>query len=176
MAVVDQNSHHRKHLLLYGDFTYFPILVHLRDVDGRVLAVVPFTDTLRHARRQTPVVNATQTARDVFAGGLAERRLRELNHHFDVEVVTHEPVSGDSDRERSIQLVRDVCLDDESLKPATVLRLRTPPAGERRERVHVRRCQGQTRVGVGVVETPHHFHLDWRVEEWISWNKSHDSS
>ena len=146
----------------------------LRDVDGRVLAVLPVTETLRQASRQTPVVNAAQSARGVFPGGWTERRLRESDHHFDVGVVAHEIVSGDSDRERSLQLVRDLCLDDESVEPANVLRLRTPPAGERRERVHVRRGQGQTRVGVGVVETPHHFHRDGRVENGVSWNKSND--
>ena len=62
-------------------------------------------------------------------------------------------VSDDSNRERRLQLVRDVCLDDESLEPANVLGLGTPPARERRDRVHVRRGQAQTRVGVGVVKT-----------------------
>ena len=62
-------------------------------------------------------------------------------------------VSDDSNRERRLQLVRDVCLDDESLEPANVLGLGTPPARERPDRVHVRRGQAQTRVGVGVVKT-----------------------
>ena len=163
------------HTLLYGDFTYFPILVHLRDVDGRVLAVLPVTETLRHARRQTPVVNAAHRARGVFTGEWTERSIRESDHDFEVGDVAHETVSGDSDRERCHQLVRDLCLDDESLEPANVLGLRTPPAGEDRERVHVRGGQGQTRVGVGVVETPHHFHRDRRVENGVSWNKSNDS-
>ena len=90
---------HRKHILLYGDFTYFPVVVHLRDVDNRVFAVLPVTATLRHARRQTPVVNATQSARGVFPGDWAERRLRQSDHHIDVGVVAHETVSGESDRE-----------------------------------------------------------------------------
>ena len=140
-----------------------------------MFAVLPVTETLRHARRQTPVVNAAQSARDVFPGGWAERPLRESDHHSDVGVVANETMSGDSDRERCLQLVWDLCLDDESLEPANVLGLRTPPAGERRERVHVRGGQGQTRVGVDVVETPHHFHRSGRVENGVSWNKSNDS-
>ena len=78
--------------------------------------------------------------------------------------VAHGAVPGDADCERRVQLDRDLCLKDKSLDPANVLRLRTPPAGGRRERVHVRRGQGQPRVGVGVVETPHHFHRDGRVK------------
>ena len=61
-------------MLLYCNFTDFPILVHLRDVDGRVLAVLPFTETLRHARRQTPVVNAAQRALVIFTCGRTGRR------------------------------------------------------------------------------------------------------
>ena len=126
-------------LLLYCNFTYFPILVHLRDVDGHVLAVLPVTETLRHACHQTPVVNAAQSARDVFPGDWTEWPLRYSDHHRHVGVVAHEPVSGDSNCERSLQLVWDVSLDDESLEPATVLGLRNPHTGERRELVHIRR-------------------------------------
>ena len=178
MAVVDHNYNdhfHRKHLLLYGDFTYLPTVVPLRDVDDRVLAVLPVTETLRHARRQTPVVNAAQSARGVFPGDQTERFIGESDHDFEVGDVAHETVSGDSDRERRLQLDRDLCLNDKSLDPANVLRLRSPPAWESRERVHVRRGQGQTRVVVDVVETPHHFHLGGRVENGRSWNKSHNS-
>ena len=145
--------------------------MHLRDVDNRVLAVLAVTETLRHARRQTAVINATQSARGVFPGGWAERRLRESDHHSEVGVVTYEIVSGESDRERCIQLVRDVCLDDESLEPADVLRLRNPAAGECRELVHVRGGQGQTRVNVGVIESSHHIHVDGRVEKGVSWKR-----
>ena len=106
-------------------------------MDGRVLAVFPVTETLRHARRQTPVVNATQCALVIEPGGMTGWRLLSSDHHCHVGVGAHETVTGDSDRERRLQLVWDVCLDDESVEPATVLRLRTPPAGERRERVHV---------------------------------------
>ena len=140
-----------------------------------MFAVLPVTETLRHARRQTPVVNAAQSARDIFPSEWTEWPLRESDHHFEVGDVAHETVSGDSDRERYHQLVRHLCLDDESMEPAKVLGLRTPPAGERRERVHVREGQGQTRGGVGVVETPHHVHRDGRVEKGVSWNKSNDS-
>ena len=159
-------------VLFYGYFTYVPILVHLRDLDGRVLAVLPFTETLRHARRQTPVVNATQFALVIFPGSRTGWGLLASNHHCDVGVVAHETMTGDSDRERRLQMVRDLCLNDESLEPAHVYKRQIPALRERRERVHVRRGQGQTCVGVGVVETPHHFHFDRRVEKGVTWKNA----
>ena len=102
-------------LLLNCNFTYVPVLVHLRDVDGRVLAVLPVTETLRHARRQTPVVKATQCAFEIFPGGWTGWRLHASDHHRKMRVGAHETVSDDSDRERRRQFTRDVCLDDESL-------------------------------------------------------------
>ena len=158
-------------MLLYGYFTYVPILVHLRDLDGRALAVLPFTETLRHARRQTPVVNATQFTLVIFPGGRTGWGLLASNHHCDVGVVAHETMTGDSDRERRLQMVRDMCLDDESLEPAHVYKRQIPAVRERRERVHVRRGQGQTRVGVCVDEASHHFRRDGRVEDGETWKK-----
>ena len=157
--------------LLYGDLTNIPVVVHLREVDGRVSAVIPVTDTPRHTRRQTAVVNATQCARGVLPGGWTERRLLESDHYHEVDVGAHETTTGDSDRERRLQLVRDLCLDDDSREPAYVSRRWTPAVRGRGVSVHVRRRQGQTRVGVIIIETPHQFHVDWRVKIGMNWNR-----
>ena len=135
-------------------------------------AVLPVTETLRQARSQTPVINATQCTFIISPGGRTGWRLYASDHHSEVGVGAHETVSSDSDREGRLQLVRDLYLDDESLEPAHVCKRQIPAFRDRRERVHVRRGQGQTRVGVGVVETPHQFHLDGRVEKGVTWNKA----
>ena len=121
-------------LLLYSvycNFTDFPILVHLRDVDGRVLAVLPVTETLRHARRQTSVVNAAQSALVIFACGRTGWRRLPTDQYCKVGVDAHETTTGDSDRERRLQLVRDLCLDDETLEPTHVSKRQIPALRDR---------------------------------------------
>ena len=137
--------------LLNVDFTYLPVLVRLRDVDGHVTAVVSFTATRSDTSGQSKRLDGrTPNTRSVQSSEVTRRPLPLSHRHLEVGSGAGEMMSGDSDSQRRVKCVRHRSIDNKSSQPTLVLWFREPATGAFIKRVDIGVSQNETRLVVRV--------------------------